>query len=263
MNEEKKIIDKLTSIRKEAGITQTELSKAIGISDTHICRVETGKCSPSLNTLVKILNYYNKELSFLQINEWQRIEKEALIVVDMSNDFVAEDGGLTVGEPARAIVPYIANLMREFLDEGKIVFVSMDNHKKDDKHFDLWPVHNVENTYGQKPYGEINDVISEYKDKENCVMLHNKTTYNAMHNGKIHDFFQGNSWKNEFFPDREVTKVHVVGVTTDICVFNTVAGLDAYGYETVVHRHGVATFTDLEDIMLEHMTRCFHTKVIG
>ena len=32
--------------------------------------------------------------------------KEALIIVDMSNDFVAPDGSLTVGQQGKAIVPH-------------------------------------------------------------------------------------------------------------------------------------------------------------
>ena len=61
---------------------------------------------------------------------------------------------------------------------------------------------------------------------------------------------------------RGVETVHVVGVTTDICDFMTVAGADAEGFKTVVHKDGVATFTDLGDTMLEHMTRCFHTEIV-
>ena len=60
----------------------------------------------------------------------------------------------------------------------------------------------------------------------------------------------------------EVDTVHVVGVTTDICVFQTIGGADAEGFKTVTHRRGVATFTELGEVMLEHMTRCFHTEVI-
>ena len=33
--------------------------------------------------------------------------REALLIVDMSNDFVADNGTLTVGKPAQEIVPYI------------------------------------------------------------------------------------------------------------------------------------------------------------
>ena len=52
--------------------------------------------------------------------------KEALIIVDMSNDFVAPDGSLTVGQPGQAIVPYIKSLAEDFVSQGKDVVVAID-----------------------------------------------------------------------------------------------------------------------------------------
>lgn len=45
--------------------------------------------------------------------------KEALLIVDMSNDFVADNGTLTVGKPAQEIVPYIQDLATSFFRRGK------------------------------------------------------------------------------------------------------------------------------------------------
>lgn len=55
--------------------------------------------------------------------------KEALLIVDMSNDFVAEHGTLTVGKPAQKVVPYIMDLATRFLAEGNVVVVTMDAHQ--------------------------------------------------------------------------------------------------------------------------------------
>ena len=41
-------------------------------------------------------------------------EKEALLIVDMSNDFVADNGSLTAGKPAQEIVSYIKGLATRF-----------------------------------------------------------------------------------------------------------------------------------------------------
>ena len=56
--------------------------------------------------------------------------KEALLIVDMSNDFVADNGTLTVGKPAQAIVSYIKETAQAFLDNGQVVVVSMDDHEE-------------------------------------------------------------------------------------------------------------------------------------
>lgn len=177
--------------------------------------------------------------------------KEALLIVDMSNDFVADDGPLTVGKPAQEIVPYIKELASSFLADGNMVVISMDAHQPNDPHFELWPPHNVVDSEGQQLYGELYDWYQENKDHEN-VMYSPKTNYNA--------FFK--TGLAETFRSAGVEKVHTVGVTTDICDFLTVAGADAEGFKTAVHKRGVATFTELGDTMLNHMIRCFHTEII-
>jgi nicotinamidase-related amidase len=83
--------------------------------------------------------------------------KEALLIVDMSNDFVADNGTLTVLKPAQDIVPYIKDLATSFLAEGNVVVVSMDAHQQNDPHFELWPPHNIVGTEGQQLYGDLYD----------------------------------------------------------------------------------------------------------
>lgn len=177
--------------------------------------------------------------------------QEALLIVDMSNDFVASDGSLTVGKPGQAIVPYIKSLADQFIQGGQNVVIAMDAHQVDDDHFKLWPAHNVIGTEGQELYGDLRVWFQENQANEFVTYLP-KENYNS--------FF--NTGLAELLRDRAVDTVHVVGVTTDICVFNTVSGADAFGFKTKVHAQGVATFTDLGEIMLEHMTRCFHTEII-
>lgn len=179
------------------------------------------------------------------------MSKEALLIVDMSNDFVADLGTLTVGEPGQVIVPYIKDLASSFLAKGNTVVVSMDAHQPNDPHFELWPPHNVAGTEGQKLYGELDVWYQEHKDHEKMIYSP-KTNYNA--------FFQ--TGLAEELRNLGIEKVHVVGVTTDICVFLTVGGADAEGFKTIVHKPGVATFTDLGETMLSHMQRCFHTEII-
>lgn len=177
--------------------------------------------------------------------------KEALIIVDMSNDFVGDNGSLTVGKPAQEIIPYINDLATRFLAEGNIVIVSMDAHQKNDSHFELWSSHNVVGTEGQQLYGDLYDWFQDNKNHNNLIYK-SKTNYNA--------FFQTDL--AETLKKLEVKKVHTVGVTTDICVFLTVSGADAEGFKTVIHKRGVSTFTNLGETMITHMKRCFHTEII-
>lgn len=177
--------------------------------------------------------------------------KEALLIVDMSNDFVADNGTLTVHKPAQEIVPYIKDLATSFLAEGNVVVVSMDAHQQNDPHFELWPPHNIVGTEGQQLYGDLYDWYQDNKNHEK-VFYSPKTDYNAFFKTDLADTLRSLS----------VEKVHTVGVTTDICDFLTVAGANAEGFKTVIHKRGVATFTDLGETMINHMQRCFHTQVI-
>lgn len=177
--------------------------------------------------------------------------KEALIIVDMSNDFVADNGTLTAGKPAQEIVPYITELATKFLAEDNVVVVTMDAHKPNDEHFKLWPAHNVIGTEGQQLYGDLYHFNKNNLHEENLLYVP-KTNYNA--------FFKTDL--AEILGDLGVEKVHVVGVCTDICDFLTVAGADAEGFKTAIHKRGVATFTDLGETFINHMKLCFHTEII-
>lgn len=177
--------------------------------------------------------------------------KEALLIVDMSNDFVADNGTLTVGKSAQELVPYIEKLANSFLAEGNVVVVSMDAHQPNDPHFELWPPHNIVGTEGQRLYGELDDWFQNNKDNKRLIYMP-KTNYNA--------FFQTDL--AEALRNLGVEKVHTVGVTTDICDFLTVAGADAEGFKTAIHKRGVATFTEIGDTVINHMKLCFHTEII-
>lgn len=177
--------------------------------------------------------------------------KEALLIVDMSNDFVADDGTLTAGKPAQEIVPYIKELASRFLADGNVVVVTMDAHQPNDPHFELWPPHNIVHTKGQELYGELNEWYHENAGNPNLIYTP-KTNYNA--------FFQTDL--AETLKKLEVKKVHIVGVCTDICDFLTVAGADAEGFKTAIHKRGAATFTNLGETMIHHMKLCFHTEII-
>lgn len=177
--------------------------------------------------------------------------REALLIVDMSYDFVADDGSLTAGKPAQEIVPYIVETAKQFLEKDQIVVIAMDAHQENDPHFELWPPHNVVGTKGQQLYGELNTWYEANKEHPNVIMQP-KENYNAFFNTGLADKLRS----------LNVEKVHVCGVCTDICDFLTVAGADAEGFKTAVHKRGVATFTDKGELFIEHMKTCFFTEVV-
>ena len=55
---------------------------------------------------------------------------KALISIDYSYDFVADDGKLTAGKPAQAIEDRIAQVTQEAYDNGDYIFVAMTDMMK-------------------------------------------------------------------------------------------------------------------------------------
>ena len=75
IKDEKEIIDKefelvcrLIEIRKNKQLSQRELCGLIGFSQPMLARIEKGKQSPSLNTLIKILISLGYEIELKKSN---------------------------------------------------------------------------------------------------------------------------------------------------------------------------------------------------
>jgi nicotinamidase-related amidase len=177
--------------------------------------------------------------------------QEALLIIDMSNDFVHDNGSLTAGKVAQEIVPEIVKRADEFLQSGKVVAVCMDTHEPHDSHFELWPSHNVKGTWGQQLYGQIEDWYQSNKDHPNLFYVP-KTEYDAFYETDLHEILQ----------EKGVNRVHLTGVCTDICDFLTAYGAYARGYETVAYYKGTATFTNQQEIFLKQMEAIFKTKIV-
>ena len=54
--------EKIRQIRKQNNMTQSELSRRIGVQQSDLCRMETGEYKVSLDTLLKILGVFGMEI---------------------------------------------------------------------------------------------------------------------------------------------------------------------------------------------------------
>lgn len=178
------------------------------------------------------------------------VGNEALLIIDMSNDFVHDKGNLTVGVKGQEIVPEVLTLADSFIQEGNEVVVCMDAHKEGDSHFELWPAHNVTGTWGQELFGDLNGWYEQHKTNSNVHYVP-KPEYDAFFNTNL----------EEILRSRGIETVHLTGVCTDICDFLTAYGAYARGFKTVAHRKGMATFTENHEIFLEQMKSIFKTEI--
>src|SRR5271169_515083 len=92
--------------------------------------------------------------------------KEALLIMDMLNDFVLPGSPLEVPE-TRRVIPAIKREIQRARQEGNPVIYVCDAHAVDDKEFSKfgWPAHAVKGTKGGRVVDELKpevvDIIVE------------------------------------------------------------------------------------------------------
>lgn len=169
-----------------------------------------------------------------------------LLVVDMLNDFIEEDGALSCGPSARAIVPFVRNLIDDVHTNGGKVIHIMDAHEVNDKEFDRFPSHCIRNTKG----AQIIPELTFYSDIDHRVK---KTRYSGFYRTDLHELIKA----------ADPTEVEVVGVCTSICVMDTVGGLANRDYKIKVWRKGVADFNQMNHIQaLRRMENLYGAEIV-
>src|SRR5690625_1738249 len=181
--------------------------------------------------------------------------KRALINVDYTYDFVAEDGKLTCGVPGQEIEGEIVRITKEFLDNGDFVTFGIDAHEEHDHlhpESKLFPPHNIIGTSGMDLYGELKLLYEAHKDDPN-VFYFEKTRYSA---------FTGTNLELKL-RERQIEEVHLVGVCTDICILHPAVDAFNKGFKIVVHKGGVASFNAKgHEWALGHFENTLGAKVI-
>ena len=161
---------------------------------------------------------------------------KALLNIDYTYDFVADDGKLTCGKPGQLVEEYIVDLTDKFVKEGDLVVFAIDVHDENDPYHPeskLFPPHNIRGTKGRDLYGSLNEVYKKNSESSQVLWI-DKTRYSA---------FAGTDLDIKL-RERGITELHLVGVCTDICVLHT--AVDAYnkGYKIFIHKNGVASFNE-------------------
>src|SRR5699024_8479883 len=95
--------------------------------------------------------------------------KRALINVDYTYDFVADDGKLTCGDRGQAIEKNIVEITQEFIENNEYVAFGIDAHEQDDPlHPETasFPEHNIIGTPGIELYGELKSLYEANKSNK-------------------------------------------------------------------------------------------------
>lgn len=179
--------------------------------------------------------------------------KKALLVVDYTVDFVAEDGALTCGKPGIELESYICNLTEQFVENHDYVVFPVDVHELNDPYHPetkTFPPHNIRGTAGRHLYGRLQDVYEQYQKE---IYWMDKTRYSV---------FTGTDLELRLRA-RNIQEIHLVGVCTDICILHS--AIDAYnkGFNIVIHEPGVASFNQIgHEWALNHFENTLGASVI-
>ena len=149
--------------------------------------------------------------------------KEALLIIDMLNDFVLEGAPLEVPE-TRKIIPVIKKEISEARAKGIPVIYICDAHDKNDKEFSKfgWPAHAVKGTKGA-------EVVDELEPEPDDIII-KKTTYSGFYNTKL----------SEALKSLDINSLRLTGCVTHICIMFTASDAVLRDYKVTVVANGVA-----------------------
>ncbi|MGI5818418.1 MAG: cysteine hydrolase family protein [Armatimonadota bacterium] len=169
---------------------------------------------------------------------------EALIVIDMLNDFVRDDGALKCGKRVDRIIKPISRRLIQARQYGHTVIYMCDRHRPDDPEFEQFPPHAVEGAEGAQ-------IIEELAPEEGDYVLA-KRRYSA--------FFQ--SQLLLALLENDVTEIELTGVCTNICVMYTAADAVNYGFNVFVRADQVAALDEeSHEIGLQQMEEVLGVEV--
>jgi nicotinamidase-related amidase len=151
------------------------------------------------------------------------MSKEALIIIDMLNDFVLPGAPLEVPKTREAI-PAIKNEIEKARAIGSPVIYLCDSHDPKDKEFEKfgWPPHAVRGTNGA-------DVVDELKPTGDDIIVE-KTTYSGFYNTEL----------EEILKKLSVESLRLTGCVTHICVMIAAYEAVLRDYKVTVVKDGVA-----------------------
>ncbi|XWV25642.1 hypothetical protein QJ856_gp0111 [Tupanvirus deep ocean] len=174
------------------------------------------------------------------------MDKIALLVIDMQNDFVSPNGNLFVKDADKIIAP-IAQLISDY-DWALVVF-SQDWHPREHVSFNIFPPHCIQNTIGA-------DIVAPLKF-DNIVQTQIKKGYDYWKDSysAFMDADRINSGLDQILKSRGIEYIYIVGVAYDYCVYYTAIDGITLGYNVTLLKFLTKSIDpDKEKEITEHLT---------
>jgi nicotinamidase/pyrazinamidase len=163
---------------------------------------------------------------------------DALVVVDVQNDFADPAGSLSVSRGLR-IIPRINQEVRGATTAGALVVYTQDWHPPSTPHFakdgGIWPVHCVADTWGAELHPDLEVAGEIIRKGSNGEDGYSGFTMRDPESGEeIPTPLEG------LLRERGVRRVVICGLATDYCVNATALDARRLGFETLVLTRAVA-----------------------
>lgn len=153
--------------------------------------------------------------------------RTAILVVDMQNDFVHENGALRVPTAAATVEP-IRSLLERARKAGALVIYTQDWHTSDDPEFRIWPAHCVAGTWGAQ-------IIFELSPRPDEITVR-KTTYDPFFRTELEGILA----------EKGVENLVVVGTVANICVLHAAGSAALRGLRVVVPKDCISALNDFD-----------------
>ena len=189
----------------------------------------------------------NVEVPELKFEDKITLDPEitAVIVVDMQNDFVRDDGNLPV-PAAKETIKNIQSLLERARQQNVKVVYTQDTQFEGDKEWEIWPAHCKRGTAGWK--------IVEELEPEEGNMVFEKNRYDGFY-GTTLEHYLSHVWG--------ITDLVIVGTVSNICVLHTAASAGLRWYNLIVPANGISALTDFDQAMtLRQVSNLYAGKIV-
>ena len=159
------------------------------------------------------------------------IEKTAVVVVDMQNDFVKPEGALRA-PVAIETIPHIQQLLTNAREYGVRVAYTQDTHVEGTPEWEIWPEHVKKGTWGW----EIVDELAPQKGEPVCQ----KPRYDGFYASDL-DYYLTRLWR--------VEHLVIVGTFSNVCVLHTAASAGVRWFHIVVPANGISALTNFDQAL--------------
>jgi len=172
-------------------------------------------------------------------------DSTALVIVDMQNDFIGEQGSLRV-PAARETIGNIRRLIRSARDAGVRIAYTQDTHFENDREWTIWPEHCRRNTWGWEIVEEVAPQGSDLVCEKNR-----------------YDGFYGTWLEHYLCSVWGVRNLVLVGTVANICVLHTAASAALRWFHLVVPADGISALTPFDQaVALRQVTSLYVGEVV-